>query len=189
MEIEESGRRVQFLRWCQIYTWITDTSSMMSLVLDSCLNQNLFFLSLCVSISPYSLLHSLSNPTDPSFSHWSQPIEQSKFSPKIFPPHLIAHPKYKQLSRNNSSVGRDTFQHVPCSNHSSHCQIFSYTLATFWVLQGLCSQSWLRDQNIFNYVNLRALTIISFPAAEHTWMIIFSGFAGEVDIWTHVCGF
>jgi len=32
---------------------------------------------------------------------------------------------------------------------------------------------------------MRALARISFPTADHTWMIRSFGIAGEVGIWTH----
>ena len=34
---------------------------------------------------------------------------------------------------------------------------------------------------------MRALERISFPAEDHNWTIMYSGFFEEVDIWTHAC--
>ena len=61
-------------------------------------------------------------------------------------------------------------------------------LTTSSVLCYTGSQIWLSDQHIFNSVHKRSLARITFPEADYTWMIRFSGFAVEVDIWTHAWG-
>ena len=96
---------------------------------------------------------------------------------------LIPHPKYNQCSRKSSSVERETFQLGPTSPHYSHCQPFTVTWWHPHVNCGLLGfKIWLRDQNIFNHIHMRALARISFPAADHTWTIRSCGFAGEMDI-------
>ena len=40
----------------------------------------------------------------------------------------------------------------------------------------------------FEQVHMSNLAVISFPEEEYTWMIMFSGFAGEEDMFTHAWG-
>ena len=163
------------------------------LALDCFLNQNLLYL---------SLFHSLSLSHSPSFTlsqillpqeylGWSCMIYLSEEScPSIYTAFtlqvLINLPKQNRWSIITSSVGKEIFHFGQSYSHSSHCQPFALTASC--VLWSTWSQIWLRDQKIFNHVNMSAPASINFPGADHTRAIMSSGFSGEVDIWTCAWG-
>ena len=160
---------------------------MLRLCLDSSLNQNLLYLSLSLCTSPSNLSQVVLPQIYLCWS-WMTYLSQGS-SPRLYTAFSLQLPIpyqiYKQRSRKNSPLGIETFQII----HTTTLPIFSpswYPMTTSYVLRFMRSHIWLRDQHIFNHVNMRVLARISLNLADPTWMIKSCGFAGEVDPWTHV---
>ena len=179
--------RVLFLPWSRRSTWTTDST----LALRSGHGQLLELkspppLSVLLSISLQEYFHKISS-VDPG-KNMSAGKAVQDFT-KYFPSVSCSPIQNSLFSRQSASVGIEIFQLWPSSPPIIQLSPFHWdTSKTSCALCSIWLKFGLRNQNLFNHIHMRALSRISFPAADHTRKIRSCGFAGEVDTWSSACG-
>lgn len=193
---------ITYIPESQTLIWHTNSA------LDYRLNQNLVSLSVSLSLSlslPLSLPPNLSPLFLPSLSNAS-------FCPKFiccypgcnittkisvqgiiqyFPSALWVPIQYIWRSGKNFSRYVKTFHFV---HPTTNLLLLLLSRPAQWPTDYLIGtavymvQYLLRNENPFNHIHMRALARSTFPAANHIWITSCWGYAGEVHLWTQVCG-
>ena len=181
--VSRSGTRVQLVPSGHTSPWTTEAC----LALRSCpglLLESRTPLSLSLSLSVESCC-----PQDVLGWSW-RTYQSQESSPILYPTfclYLLTHnPKYKHSSKKSSSGGLDKPQLGPSSPNLPLAALHSDQLTTS------CEQrsAWipnLTQGSKHLQVHMTALARISFPAADHTWMIKSCGLTGEVAIRMSAC--